>query len=68
MLKNELFLILLQIDENMDNTPKEIVDKICSGIIKDVVDSMEIFTNNRTDGEEEHTGSLFNSFLRLTLV
>ena len=62
MLKNELFLILLQIDENMDNTPKEIVDKICSDIIKEVVESIEIFTNNRTDGEEEHPGTSLTIF------
>ena len=58
VLKGEPFLILLQIDEKMDNTPKEIVDKICSGIIKEVVESIEICTNNRTDGkDEEQTGN-----------
>ena len=42
----------------MDNTPKEIIDDICSGIIKEVVESIEICINNRTDGEEEdHTGN-----------
>ena len=37
----------------MDNTPKEIIDEICSGITKEVVESIEICTNNRTDGEDE---------------
>ena len=42
----------------MDNTPKEIIDEICSGIIKDVVESIQTCTNNRTDGkDEEQTGN-----------
>ena len=42
----------------MDNTPKEIIDEICSGIIKEVVESIEICTNDRTDGEDaEQTGN-----------
>ena len=57
MLKNELSLILLQIDENMDDTPKEIVDKICSDIVNEGGESIEMFTNDRIDGEEEHPGT-----------
>ena len=42
----------------MDNTPKEIIDEICSGIIKEVVEGIGIGANNRTDGEkEEYTGN-----------
>ena len=51
----------------MDNTPKETIGEICSGIIKNVVESIErgieniergiesveIGTNKRIDGEEE---------------
>ena len=51
-------LITLQIDRDMDNTPKEIIDEICSGIIKEVVDGIGIDANNTTDGEEEeNTGN-----------
>ena len=53
MINGNTFLIILQIDGNMDNTPKEIINEICSGIIKEVVESIETFTNNSTDGEEE---------------
>ena len=57
MVNGNTFGIVLQIDGDMDNTPKEIIDEICSGIIKDVVGSIEIYTNNITDGEdEEQTG------------
>ena len=59
VLKNvKPLLIALQIDGDMDNTPKEIIDEICSDIIKEVVEGIEIGTNNRTDGEEDdHTGN-----------
>ena len=41
----------------MDNTPKEIIEEICSGIIKEVDERIEIGNNNTCDGEEEeHTG------------
>ena len=51
-------LIALQIDGDMDNTPKQIIDEICSGIIKEVVDGIGIDANNTTDGEEEeNTGN-----------
>ena len=53
MLNGNTFLIVLQIDGDMDNTPKEIIDELCSGIIKEVVESIETCTNNSTDGEEE---------------
>ena len=35
------FLFVLQIDGDMDNTPKEAIGEICSGIIKNVVESIE---------------------------
>ena len=60
------FLFVLQIDGDMDNTPKETIGEIYSGIIKNVVESIEsiergiegiesveIGTNKRIDGEEE---------------
>ena len=61
------FLFVLQIEGDMDNTPKETIGEICSGIIKNVVESIErgieniergiesveIGSNKGIDGEEE---------------
>ena len=58
------FTLFLLIDGDIDIKPKEIIDEICSGIVKEDLEIIEICTNNRTDCEEDHTGNYINRILK----